>query len=251
MTGRCWGLAYPYLFRPCIFCFSSPCRTCSSSSQRHYAAFSPVSFIHLSFNFRAAAAYPPVITTFCWVVPISPCNSVNSVKSHRLPSRDISAAWGIMARSVSVQSPGVPYWDLDRLYIYLSEVHIWSGHFPGSYINGSLPGFFVQQMALEEYTNLARQINQTLLLYSLAIFAVFLLVFQLQKTLITRTKVKGWAILSYYILITSQLKAIPTVGSSGIITSWIDAFKFVHHAKEIVQEGHKMVCIGSSPCAVN
>ncbi|PBK82181.1 cytochrome P450 [Armillaria gallica] len=79
-------------------------------------------------------------------------------------------------------------------------------------------------MALEEYTNLARQINQTLLLYSLAIVAVFLLVFQLQKTLITRTK----------------LKAIPTVGSSGIITSWIDAFKFVHHAKEIVQEGHKM-----------
>ncbi|KAK0222715.1 cytochrome P450 [Armillaria nabsnona] len=70
----------------------------------------------------------------------------------------------------------------------------------------------------------AFQINQTLLLYSLAIVAVFPLVFQLQKTLNTRTK----------------LKAVPTVGSSGIITSWIDAFKFVYHAKEIVQEGHKM-----------
>ncbi|PBK94064.1 cytochrome P450 [Armillaria gallica] len=37
-----------------------------------------------------------------------------------------------------------------------------------------------------------------------------------------------------------QLKAIPTVGSSGITTSWVDAFKFVHHAKEIIEEGLKL-----------
>ncbi|KAK0471601.1 cytochrome P450, partial [Armillaria novae-zelandiae] len=34
------------------------------------------------------------------------------------------------------------------------------------------------------------------------------------------------------------LKHIPTVGSSGIITSWIDAFKFVFYAKEIIHEGY-------------
>ncbi|PBK94111.1 cytochrome P450 [Armillaria gallica] len=38
----------------------------------------------------------------------------------------------------------------------------------------------------------------------------------------------------------AKLKAIPTVGSSGIITSWVDAFKFVHHAKEIIEEGQKL-----------
>ncbi|PBK63969.1 cytochrome P450 [Armillaria solidipes] len=41
-------------------------------------------------------------------------------------------------------------------------------------------------------------------------------------------------------LISSQLKSIPTVGSSGIIGSWIDAFKFIFHAKEIVEEGHRV-----------
>lgn len=63
--------------------------------------------------------------------------------------------------------------------------------------------------------------DKTLLL---GIATVFLLAFQLRKALITRAK----------------LKAIPTVGSSGIITSWIDAVKFIRHAKEIIQEGHKM-----------
>ncbi|PBK61873.1 cytochrome P450 [Armillaria solidipes] len=63
--------------------------------------------------------------------------------------------------------------------------------------------------------------DKTLLL---GIATVFLLAFQLRKALITRAK----------------LKAIPTVGSSGIITSWIGAFKFIRHAKEIIQEGHKM-----------
>ncbi|KAG7445281.1 cytochrome P450 [Guyanagaster necrorhizus] len=41
-------------------------------------------------------------------------------------------------------------------------------------------------------------------------------------------------------LTSSQLKSIPTVGSSGIIGSWIDAFQFVFHAKEIIEEGHRM-----------
>ncbi|KAK0196199.1 cytochrome P450 [Armillaria mellea] len=57
----------------------------------------------------------------------------------------------------------------------------------------------------------------------LGVTILLLLAFQLRKALITKAK----------------LKAIPTVGSSGIITSWIDAFKFVRHAKEIIQEGHK------------
>ncbi|PBK90644.1 hypothetical protein ARMGADRAFT_899647, partial [Armillaria gallica] len=38
----------------------------------------------------------------------------------------------------------------------------------------------------------------------------------------------------------SQLKAIPTAGSSGIIGSWIDTFKFIFHAKEIIEEGQRM-----------
>ncbi|KAK0196180.1 cytochrome P450 [Armillaria mellea] len=58
----------------------------------------------------------------------------------------------------------------------------------------------------------------------LGVTIVLLLAFQLRKTLITKAK----------------LNAIPTIGSSGIITSWIDAFKFVRHAKEIIQEGHKI-----------
>ncbi|KAG7450028.1 cytochrome P450 [Guyanagaster necrorhizus] len=37
-----------------------------------------------------------------------------------------------------------------------------------------------------------------------------------------------------------QLKEIPTVGSSGIIASWIDAFRFVFHGEEIVREGYAM-----------
>ncbi|KAK0447146.1 cytochrome P450 [Armillaria borealis] len=53
-------------------------------------------------------------------------------------------------------------------------------------------------MPLEEYVDLARQVDKTL------------------------------------------LKSIPTVGSSGIIGSWIDAFKFLFHAKEIVEEGQRM-----------
>ncbi|PBK94107.1 hypothetical protein ARMGADRAFT_928208, partial [Armillaria gallica] len=36
------------------------------------------------------------------------------------------------------------------------------------------------------------------------------------------------------------LKAIPTVRSSGIIMSWVDTFKFVHHTKEIIEEGLKL-----------
>ncbi|KAF9559724.1 cytochrome P450 [Agrocybe pediades] len=35
-----------------------------------------------------------------------------------------------------------------------------------------------------------------------------------------------------------QLRHIPTVGSSGILTSYLDAFKFFFHGHEIVQEGY-------------
>ncbi|KAK0226712.1 cytochrome P450 [Armillaria fumosa] len=77
---------------------------------------------------------------------------------------------------------------------------------------------------LDEYVNLARQVDQALVLHSLGIAIVLLLAIQFRKVWTTRAK----------------LKPIPTVGSSGIITSWIDAFKFVHHAKEIIQAGHEM-----------
>ncbi|PBK85441.1 cytochrome P450 [Armillaria gallica] len=79
-------------------------------------------------------------------------------------------------------------------------------------------------MPLEEYVHLARQVDKTLVLCSLGLATVFLLALQLRKALITRQK----------------LKSIPTAGSSGIIGSWIDAFKFIFHAKEIIEEGQRM-----------
>ncbi|KAK0202999.1 cytochrome P450 [Desarmillaria ectypa] len=79
-------------------------------------------------------------------------------------------------------------------------------------------------MSLEVYVDLARQVDKTLVLRSLGIATVLLLVLQLRKALISR----------------KRLKLIPTAGSSGIIGSWIDAFNFVFHAKEIIEEGHRM-----------
>ncbi|KAK0230010.1 cytochrome P450 [Armillaria nabsnona] len=79
-------------------------------------------------------------------------------------------------------------------------------------------------MPLEEYVNLAQHVDKTLVLRSLGLATVFLLALQLRKVLISRKK----------------LKSIPTAGSSGIIGSWIDAFKFIFHAKEIVEEGQRM-----------
>ncbi|PBK90653.1 cytochrome P450 [Armillaria gallica] len=79
-------------------------------------------------------------------------------------------------------------------------------------------------MPLEEYVDLARQVDKTLVLRSLGLATVFLLALQLRKALISKQK----------------LKSIPTAGSSGIIGSWIDAFKFIFHAREIVEEGQRM-----------
>ncbi|PBK90638.1 cytochrome P450 [Armillaria gallica] len=80
-------------------------------------------------------------------------------------------------------------------------------------------------MSFEEYVDLALQVGKTaLLLYCLGSSTVFLLALQVRKALISRQK----------------LKSIPTVGSSSIIGSWIDAFKFIFHAKEIVKEGQRM-----------
>ncbi|SJL13206.1 uncharacterized protein ARMOST_16645 [Armillaria ostoyae] len=79
-------------------------------------------------------------------------------------------------------------------------------------------------MPLEEYVDLALQVDKTLVLRSLGLATVFLLALQVRKALVSRQK----------------LKSIPTVGSSGIIGSWIDAFKFIFHAKEIAEEGQKM-----------
>ncbi|KAK0230003.1 cytochrome P450 [Armillaria nabsnona] len=86
-------------------------------------------------------------------------------------------------------------------------------------------------MPLEEYVHLARQVDKTLVLRSLGLATVFLLALQFRKALITRQK----------------LKSIPTVGSSGIIGSWIDAFKFIFHAKEIIEEGQRMYSIFKVP----
>ncbi|KAK0447282.1 cytochrome P450 [Armillaria borealis] len=79
-------------------------------------------------------------------------------------------------------------------------------------------------MPLEEYVDLVQQVDKTLVLRSLGLATVFLLALQVRKALVSRQK----------------LKSIPTVGSSGIIGSWIDAFKFIFHAKEIAEEGQKM-----------
>ncbi|PBK85903.1 cytochrome P450 [Armillaria gallica] len=79
-------------------------------------------------------------------------------------------------------------------------------------------------MSLQEYADLALQVDKTVLLCCLGLATVFLLALQLRKALITRQK----------------LKSIPTVGSSGIIGSWIDAFRFDYHAREIVEEGQRM-----------
>ncbi|PBK90650.1 cytochrome P450 [Armillaria gallica] len=79
-------------------------------------------------------------------------------------------------------------------------------------------------MPLEEYADLALQVDKTVLLCCLGLATVFLLALQLRKALITRQK----------------LKSIPTVGSSGIIGSWIDAYRFDYHAREIVEEGQRM-----------
>ncbi|KAK0493209.1 cytochrome P450 [Armillaria luteobubalina] len=79
-------------------------------------------------------------------------------------------------------------------------------------------------MSLQENINLAQQVDIALLLCSLGLASVFLFAWQLRKAVATRTK----------------LKAIPMVRSSGIISSWIDAFRFVFHVKEIIEEGHRV-----------
>ncbi|KAK0434275.1 cytochrome P450 [Desarmillaria tabescens] len=78
-------------------------------------------------------------------------------------------------------------------------------------------------MALEDYLEpLWRLDIRAFMLRALVIATAFLLALQIRKALITRAK----------------LKHIPTMGSSGLITSWIDAFKFIFHGKEIIQEGY-------------
>ncbi|KAK0448940.1 cytochrome P450 [Desarmillaria tabescens] len=78
-------------------------------------------------------------------------------------------------------------------------------------------------MALEDYFEPPWQLGaRTFVLRTLAIATAFLLALQIRKALLTRAK----------------LKHIPTVGSSGLITSWIDAFKYIFHGKEIIQEGY-------------
>ncbi|PBK90215.1 cytochrome P450 [Armillaria gallica] len=78
-------------------------------------------------------------------------------------------------------------------------------------------------MALEEYIELPWRVGiKTFMLLGLGIVTALLLALQVRKAIITRAK----------------LKHIPTVGSSGLITSWIDAFKFIFHGKAIIQEGY-------------
>ncbi|KAK0220495.1 cytochrome P450 [Armillaria fumosa] len=78
-------------------------------------------------------------------------------------------------------------------------------------------------MAPEEYSELTWRVNvKNFMLYGLGIVTALLLALQVRKALINRAK----------------LKHIPTVGSSGLITSWIDAFKFISHGKAIIQEGY-------------
>ncbi|EEB89830.1 hypothetical protein MPER_12034 [Moniliophthora perniciosa FA553] len=42
-----------------------------------------------------------------------------------------------------------------------------------------------------------------------------------------------------------KLAEIPTLGSSGFLSSYVEAFKFVFNARDIIQEGYQRV---TSPC---
>ncbi|KAK0212481.1 cytochrome P450 [Desarmillaria ectypa] len=39
-----------------------------------------------------------------------------------------------------------------------------------------------------------------------------------------------------------KLKSIPTIGPSGFVSSWLGAFKFMFHGREIIQEGYSKYC---------
>ncbi|KAK0193009.1 cytochrome P450 [Armillaria mellea] len=90
-------------------------------------------------------------------------------------------------------------------------------------------------MAPEEYFKLTWQVNARIsMLYGLGIATAFLIALQVRKALTSRAK----------------LRHIPTVGSSGLITSWIDAFKFIFHGKAIIQEGYTKVCTEPPRCYI-
>ncbi len=47
------------------------------------------------------------------------------------------------------------------------------------------------------------------------------------------------------LIIHCQLKSIPTVGPSGFLSSWMGAFRFMFHGREIIQEGYSKVAFRS------
>ncbi|SJL14132.1 uncharacterized protein ARMOST_17587 [Armillaria ostoyae] len=78
-------------------------------------------------------------------------------------------------------------------------------------------------MSFKEFVSKVRRVDETLLLGALVLALVFLLAFQLQQASNNREKLKG----------------IPTVGSSGFVASWKDAFRFLFHSKDIIEKGYR------------
>ncbi|KAK0433041.1 cytochrome P450 [Armillaria borealis] len=77
-------------------------------------------------------------------------------------------------------------------------------------------------MPFNEFVSNVRRVDETSLLGAL-VLALVMLAFQLQQAANNREKLKG----------------IPTVGSSGFVASWKDAFGFLFHSKEIIEKGYR------------
>ncbi|KAJ3888640.1 cytochrome P450 [Lentinula edodes] len=80
---------------------------------------------------------------------------------------------------------------------------------------------------------------------ALALGAIFLATFLIPKLLQWRARMDKVSVALYYgsqqILMSSQmsqLNAIPTVGSSGLFSSYLSARRYKMHAREIIQEGY-------------
>ncbi|KAK0222735.1 cytochrome P450 [Armillaria nabsnona] len=78
-------------------------------------------------------------------------------------------------------------------------------------------------MSFKKFVSNVQRVDETLLLGALVLSLVLLLAFQFRQASSNRKKLKG----------------IPTVGSSGFIASWKDAFRFPFHSKEIIEKGYR------------
>ncbi len=86
-------------------------------------------------------------------------------------------------------------------------------------------------MPLEEYVDLARQVDKALVLRGLGLTTVFLLALQLRQALITRQKV---IVTSNFVSVNADIISVEVNSygwSSGIIGSWIGRFQ-IHFSRK-------------------